>query len=441
MNTQQIVALNDPNFPDMANWLNTLLDSSAGSCNTVGGSINDALVEEPTGVEEHLPMPASDHDETMIIDNPDNEISPDEPDMHITQPTPTPIMTPTTIHEKRARSRTPPTSVPAKRAKTAVEDCRSGLSRTVSPTSSKSGSSLSSISSKVVSAAKGIAKKTSTTANKVIGTVGISRSAVASRKLKADMEAGIHVVSKVKHENFEESCRLVDRRAQFRYEGKQWKVFHLGCGKWQMMKEAYNVGRFEEHVKGCKKSGTGKFTTLGNFFAPKNKQANRPAGKTISGTVIPCSGIMAHHDARVHKTVHRTGADGGGARSVTAIATELFGEMYSDLSKWQQTRVDTKQMHEWTFRLDRKHVTIYSTACEKSVMVSEESQGPHACPTCLRMLQKDTQLKSAMRQAMPKDENFKHLNEKYCGKADSERYAKVRGLQSLFEDNVSLSFR
>jgi hypothetical protein len=40
---------------------------------------------------------------------------------------------------------------------------------------------------------------------------------------------------------------------------------------------------------------------------------------------------------------------------------------------------------------------------------------------------------------MPESVDFKHLNEKYQGKLDAERYAKTHGLQELFEDKVHLS--
>ena len=93
-------------------------------------------------------------------------------------------------------------------------------------------------------------------------------------------------------------------------------------------------------------------------------------------------------------------------------------------------------MHEWTFRLDRTAVAVHSTGCEKSVSVLDNSKGPHTCLNCREMLERDTRLKSALRVNMPLDENFKHLNHRFLGKSDAERYAKTQGLLSLIEDKV-----
>ena len=101
-----------------------------------------------------------------------------------------------------------------------------------------------------------------------------------------------------------------------------------------------------------------KFTTLNSFVI------KRPAGQVESKMMVkvpviprtadyPCLGITASHDERVPKFITRTGADGGGARSVTKIANELFNKAYGELSERKKSHVDTAQMHEWSFCLDR----------------------------------------------------------------------------------------
>jgi hypothetical protein len=151
----------------------------------------------------------------------------------------------------------------------------------------------------------------------------------------------------------------------------------------------------------------------------------------------PCSGITEQHDARVPIFIRRTGADGGGARSVTSIAMELFKNSYGSLSSPEKLRVDKLQMHEWSFRFDRRQLAVYSTACKKTINIPDNSKlGPHTCETCLMLCAKDKRFKSGLRVATPDDENYRHLNERFQGKSDGERYAKTQGLQSLFEDKV-----
>lgn len=450
--TQHVLAVHDPNFPDMEEWLDSLQSKSGkGDDDTSGSRAEKTLNEDDTmsGVIEGEVESGMDVDMTdttvdicPTIDTspyppvkPPADIPPNTDKKCTRSPKPSseaPADIPSNTDKKRTRSSTPSSEAPppAKRARMNANPITGNNKKPKS------------LSSTIAVTAKTVVSKASAAVKKAGGAVGISRSAIASRKLKADMDAGTHVFNDVRLQNFESKCRLVDKMAQFRYEGKDWRVFHSGCGKWQLMSEGYGAKQFEEHVHRCNSKGQSKlkFMTLGSFFTksasvrstPKDTQS---AGRSNSPSVSvePCSGITAHHDKRVTKTVLRTGADGGGARSITVISLEQFNKSYGDLSKRKKAKVDTQQMHEWTFRLDRQHVAIYSMSCKKSV-ATDGSKGPHACVSCLKMLKTDDRLKSTMCKAMPKDANFKHLNEKYRGKSDADRYAKTQGLQNLITD-------
>jgi len=96
--------------------------------------------------------------------------------------------------------------------------------------------------------------------------------------------------------------------------------------------------------------------------------------------------------------------------------------------------------HKWSFRFDCHQFAVYSTACEKTISILDNTKvGPHICQMCLVLCSKDQRFKSGLRVATPDDENYRHLNEKYQGKSDGERYVKTQGLQALFEDKVYLS--
>ena len=190
-----------------------------------------------------------------------------------------------------------------------------------------------------------------------------------------------------------------------------------------------------------------KFTTLNSFFVKgpaQQTEARRVEKATVlsrMATDYPCLGITANHDNRVPNFITRTGADGGGAQSVTRIADKLFNKPYGELSERKKSQVDTAQMHEWTFRFDRLRMAIHSTKCKTVVSAPEDDEGPHTCCECLCMYDSDQRLKSGLRKPMPKPEHFKYLNEQYQGKSTAEHYAKTQGLLEIIQDKVCCQAR
>jgi hypothetical protein len=192
--------------------------------------------------------------------------------------------------------------------------------------------------------------------------VGISQSAMASQKLKADMKAGTFVPNKAKRSNFEESCLAMDLGATFRC-GESWKVFHSNCGNWYTMLEAYNTTKFRQHAETCKKTKASsnstkpmRFSMINKFFTPVGTSTKTQSKHQFDVIVTEylCLGIMAIHDSCVPIFICRTGANGGGACSITDIAKELFQKPYSELSELKKSWVDTTQMQEWSFCFDRQ---------------------------------------------------------------------------------------
>ena len=278
--------------------------------------------------------------------------------------------------------------------------------------------------------------------NYKLGPVGISRSAIASQKLRAEMRAGTHMINKAQQKTFESECCLSDPHADFRY-GENWQVFHSQCGKWLAMTEAYNSTRFRQHIKGCKKMGSGsKFMTLNSFVVKgpaKQMEAKitvKAAARSDDVAEYPCLGITASHDKRVTRFITRTGAEGGGARSVTKITNKLFNKTYRELSERKKSQVDAAQMHKWSFCFDRLRMAIHSSKCKRFVSASQGEDGLHTCNECLGMYNSDQRLKSGLQKPMPKPENFKYLNQQYQGKSTAERYAKTQGLLEIIQDKV-----
>jgi hypothetical protein len=414
------MALHDPNFPDMYQWMTSSANEPPKTL-TADAANAIPIMSEAEG----------NHD-TPATETLSSKICPDpEPPQHLEERMHG--IEPTAIHTvintpKRSRSNSIQPSPPPspKRTKLTNETHFKKTKNPKAPTLSTSS-----------------AQETSS------GPVGISQSAMASRKLKAEMKAGTFVANEAKKSNFEALCLAIDLGATFRY-GESWKVFHSDCGNWYTMSEAYNTTKFRQHIETCKKTKTSsnsakpmKFLTINKFFAPVEatqtsmKTKSKPQGD-VKVTKHPCSGITALHDPRSPTFIRRTGADGGGARSVTDIAKELYQKGYSELSERKKTRVDITQMQEWSFCFDRQQETIYLTNCEKFVKVANDSDGPHTCPMCLHMLRSDSRLKSGLRVKTPETKNYKFLNEKYQGKSIAEIYAKTQGLQELIEDKASI---
>jgi hypothetical protein len=134
--------------------------------------------------------------------------------------------------------------------------------------------------------------------------------------------------------------------------------------------------------------------------------------------------------------ITRTGADGGGAHSVTKIANKLFNKAYRELSERKKSQVDTAQMHEWSFHFNHLWMAIHSMKCKKVVSAPPDEDGSHNCHECLNMYDSDHRLKLGLQKPMPKLENFKYLNEQYQGKLTAERYAKAQGLLEIIQDKV-----
>ena len=84
------------------------------------------------------------------------------------------------------------------------------------------------------------------------GVVGISASAIASRKLRQQMLDGSIQITAGRLRSFTSTCLAHDRHATFAL-GERWVVTPSLCNKGVTMKEAYHTTRFTAHVKKCTK--------------------------------------------------------------------------------------------------------------------------------------------------------------------------------------------
>ncbi|KAJ3002796.1 hypothetical protein NUW54_g5652 [Trametes sanguinea] len=84
---------------------------------------------------------------------------------------------------------------------------------------------------------------------------GQSRSAQASRQLRALVKSGRFVPDENKVATFREKIRSLDPFADI--DIKHWKVYHSACSKWYKMSEPYNTAKFTDHItKRCRVTAT-----------------------------------------------------------------------------------------------------------------------------------------------------------------------------------------
>ena len=246
---------------------------------------------------------------------------------------------------------------------------------------------------------------------------GESRSAAASRKLKASLKTGDFAINERKRATFEEKCKRMGGDAKFRY-GEKWEVLHQKCGKWFAMSEPYNTTRFKAHLNICKAKDTkGRNGCIDSFFRPQasstgvgasGKNTKQPAvtvrrhivigGRSIKPDLEtppiiaesrPCLGLGEDHNHQIPKYISRALTEGAGSQSETRITTKLFGDStkYSKLGDKAKRLVQTAQVLSRAWTINRELQVIYSSNCRKAL---DSTATESTCPECLSVLRLET---------------------------------------------------
>ncbi|KAJ7202617.1 hypothetical protein GGX14DRAFT_370365, partial [Mycena pura] len=124
----------------------------------------------------------------------------------------------------------------------------------------------------------------------------------------------------------------------------------------------------------------------------------------------------------------RTVAPGGGARSVTTIANEIFRRPYCDLSDKQKKAVDDRQRSEHTWH------NYHQAGQVRAVECSEAASGMRGgiVQPCFREVLYSKPFKNALN-------NLKHVNCRFRNDLVGEQCLRVRGLEELINEDVSSS--
>ncbi|TFY61742.1 hypothetical protein EVJ58_g4317 [Rhodofomes roseus] len=309
---------------------------------------------------------------------------------------------------------------------------------------------------------------------------GTSASAVASRRLRESMKDGTFRVNEAKFAKFERKILKLDASAEFDI-GASWRVYHSACSSWVTCKEAYSFTRFRDHTKHCRgkkldakpRGRKGQpardsnpshtipaATHTMDFYAKKlgwtskadedklklTDRSDRPdsesqvAVKVLGPESVPCGGITKFHAPKVVQYLARTGAHGGGARSTTVIAKELYGQLFGELNDARRLVVNRQQQQEQRWRNDHIRQAVFAVDCKRFIprhLLKEGSVKNAICVCCIGVNDWN-RLKTAFHVPAPNPEHYKFLNHQYRNENLGHLYARTAGLQDLLEgDNES----
>lgn len=283
---------------------------------------------------------------------------------------------------------------------------------------------------------------------------GTSRSAKASRAMRENFRGGTLNVKAWRIEAWKKKVLKDDPKAEFDPNDIS-RARHSGCGKYIKMKEPCNIGRWKDHLQACNKkstkkpaAGTPSLFQLGwakvTQAGKKKKVSDDHNNNSESGSEpeldnVPCPGITVSDTPHVLRYLKRTGAAGGGGRSLPVISKQFFKKLFSQLSKKANRKVvvDT-QMQEWKWRNDHVNHRVYAITCQKTV-VDRSPKPPHPCAECSIVLRSKA-FKSAIRKPIPSDKNSKFINYRFRNPLLGSIYARTVGVREIVEDEVHFEF-
>ncbi|KAJ6618077.1 hypothetical protein B0H10DRAFT_2379381 [Mycena sp. CBHHK59/15] len=282
---------------------------------------------------------------------------------------------------------------------------------------------------------------------------GTSKSAASAQKTRDALKSGeltVATADKTRYAAWQETLRTgkkgngknADPHVKFHPTDVK-KARHSLCGTWVTMGEVYEAGRWNQHFKtACTALHPGKKMKIGDGLGgvPTLQSMGWMKGKSSSALrkpklSVPCPGLTAATCPRLPVYLKRTGASGGGARSLTVIAKELFGRLarFSGLKAKEQDVVADTQRHERQWINDHAKQRVFSTNCKKQVLAGGlDGSRVLPCSECSSILG-NSRFKQAIRLPIPADENYLYVNDKYRNQELAHIYARTVGLKEIIE--------
>ncbi|KAF8877790.1 hypothetical protein BD779DRAFT_1448231 [Infundibulicybe gibba] len=172
---------------------------------------------------------------------------------------------------------------------------------------------------------------------------------------------------------------------------------------------------------------------IGAYFKKQDESDSTTTAPT-GAALLPCPGLQEARYEKIGVYLDRTGALGGGAPSVSAIAHELFGKRFRKLSVPRKKQVKLAQKHEWLWHNDHGNGTVFSASCMKvaSDRRYHDPNRPWPCWKCQSLLSTKT-FQNLIRISPPPDENYKYINMEYRNEWLGSLYGRSVGLREIME--------
>lgn len=240
--------------------------------------------------------------------------------------------------------------------------------------------------------------------------VGISKSATLEREQREQVKNDVFVLYPVKFSKWKVDILAMDKNAVVDEKAVYW-VRHSICGKTHKSKRSYDRTWFRRHVNvKChllKHPAPAARTPILSQIIEKSAPLQRSF--VVTRVTRACPGLTSHDDPRITTYLRRSGASGGGARSITTISKILYNKFFRKLSSTRQKEVITTQHNELKWRNEHTLDRVIATDCLKTVKTSTPDEHPHPCPSCDHILRLPN-FRKALAKQVPKDEDFKYVN-------------------------------
>lgn len=239
------------------------------------------------------------------------------------------------------------------------------------------------------STGKSASKKTKRSSSPLFGPVGLAKSSKSSMASRRAADRGEVTVEA--REKWKKKILAVDSRAEF-YEDDFRGVRCSNCGNKRLVKDANDWKRFEKHYISCvdnkrdKKPSnvkTSRTSTLTSGFLRFRWKTVSSSGVTVDHKPLPCPGLTEADEKRIPVYLGRTGASGGGARSITKIAKEHFASLFRQLRRHEKDAVLDLQSHEHKWRNDHRKLCVFATDCDTLAKPGRSAESrPLPCQPC-----------------------------------------------------------
>ena len=286
-----------------------------------------------------------------------------------------------------------------------------------------------------------------------LGAVGISRSARASRQLRAASNSSRFVVCPNKLARWKAKVLELDNDAEFNDTNCRL-VRHSKCGKDILVKEPYDVSRFRTHLGECQSGKLGGMPTVKQWAQKFGITMMKSSGHNShdhgylkdnvkvqsclsqsQSLSLACPGISSADEPLIPVYLRCTPVGGGGSRSIVVISKELFQKTFRNLTMAKKRIVVDTQAHERKWLNDHQVLRVFASGCEKTGFTKLPDGRVQPCTQCKALLDLRA-FKKAIRKPVPSDKHLVHVNHRFRPALLAMIYAKYVGVGEIIETAV-----